>query len=199
MRPDNRSQDERNNRKRSTRNREQITGDPNVRPITAGEISNALKGVHFPLVSSELEAVARMNGARQPIVNALRNINDLQLNSPADLERALLERLEVEGSIVDALRSEGTLTAQKTRDMERPSQGIVAPMAGPPEGGLELDLDTVGADELARVQGISRSMAEKIVRYRDAHGGHFEGFEDLEHVPGMTAQTINKLREISSL
>jgi competence protein ComEA len=61
-----------------------------------------------------------------------------------------------------------------------PTEGItVAAAVGAP-----ININTADAKELAKLDGVSRSLAEKIVQYRDMHGP-FKKATDLRKVDGL--------------
>ena len=56
----------------------------------------------------------------------------------------------------------------------------------------EINLNTAGVEELAKLIGKER--AETIVEYRDEHGP-FQGWEDLEEIPGFSPEVIENLEK----
>jgi competence protein ComEA len=87
-------------------------------------------------------------------------------------------------------------------------QQIVVPIAGaasgtgvgPAAGGsgaapaAKIHLSTATADQLDEVDGIGPTLAERIVEYRDAHGG-FRSVEDLAQVEGIGEKRLKTLRD----
>jgi competence protein ComEA len=87
-------------------------------------------------------------------------------------------------------------------------QQIVVPLAGaangtgagPAAGGAgaapaaKIHLSTATADQLDEVDGIGPTLAERIVEYRDAHGG-FRSVEDLAQVEGIGEKRLKTLRD----
>lgn len=69
--------------------------------------------------------------------------------------------------------------------------GSAAPTAGQAQPRVDLNRATV--EELERVPGISREMAERIVRQRQAVG-RFRRPEDLLQVPGMSPALLGRIR-----
>jgi competence protein ComEA len=79
----------------------------------------------------------------------------------------------------------------------------------PPNGaqalalGLKLDLNSASEEELARVPGVGRSLARKLVEAREAHG-RFSSWAQVDTVSGVgsakleTLQAATELREAAS-
>jgi competence protein ComEA len=60
--------------------------------------------------------------------------------------------------------------------------------------GAKININTADAKELMKLQGVSRSLAEKIVQYRDAHGP-FKKAPDLRKVDGVGDGVWEKNRQ----
>jgi competence protein ComEA len=58
----------------------------------------------------------------------------------------------------------------------------------------KVNINTADAKALASLSGVSRSLAEKIVKYRDEHGA-FKKPEDLRRVEGVGNGLLEKNRE----
>ena len=58
----------------------------------------------------------------------------------------------------------------------------------------KVNINTADAKTLASLSGVSRSLAEKIVKYRDEHGP-FRKAEDLRRVDGVGNGVLEKNRE----
>lgn len=57
-----------------------------------------------------------------------------------------------------------------------------------------IDISTASADELTRLDGIGEKTAEKIVEYRNAHGG-FSSLEDLKSVSGIGDKKFEAIKD----
>jgi competence protein ComEA len=74
----------------------------------------------------------------------------------------------------------------------------------PPSGaqalalGLKLDLNTVSEEELARLPGVGRSLARKLVEAREARG-RFSSWEEVDAVPGVGGARLETLRAATEL
>jgi competence protein ComEA len=60
--------------------------------------------------------------------------------------------------------------------------------------GAKININTADAKELTKLEGVSRSLAEKIVQYRDAHGP-FRKATDLRKVDGVGDGVWEKNRQ----
>lgn len=56
-----------------------------------------------------------------------------------------------------------------------------------------ININTAELEDLLYVPFINPALAENIIKYRDSHGG-FASIEDLLKVPGMDAETFEKVR-----
>jgi competence protein ComEA len=80
-------------------------------------------------------------------------------------------------------------------------QQIVVPVAG---GGAtaaapaQIHLSTATAEQLDEVDGIGPTLAERIIEYRDAHGG-FRSLQELSEVEGIGEKRLATLREALQL
>jgi competence ComEA-like helix-hairpin-helix protein len=63
-----------------------------------------------------------------------------------------------------------------------------------PEGG-KVNINTATADELGALPGISKTMAQKIVEFRDKNG-LFKSIEDIKQIPRMTDRTYSKIESM---
>ena len=90
-------------------------------------------------------------------------------------------------------------------------QQIVVPLAGAPAGagggspasgaaaggampGAKIHLSTATAEQLEEVDGIGPTLAERIIEYRDAHGG-LRSLDELSEVDGIGEQRLATLRD----
>jgi competence protein ComEA len=82
-------------------------------------------------------------------------------------------------------------------------QQIVVPVAGAAGGaggaatgvpGAQIHLSTATAEQLDEIDGIGPTLAERIVEYRDAHGG-FRSVEELAEVDGIGEKRLATLRD----
>ncbi len=127
-------------------------------------------------------------------------------------------RLTTNDRVEDALRRAGGATtradlsqlnrAAKLEDGRqilvpiRARQGSVAPAAAPTSGGTgagappasPIDLNTATLEQLDTLDGVGPSTAQKILDYRDEHGG-FRSVDELDQVSGIGEKRLASLRE----
>ena len=73
------------------------------------------------------------------------------------------------------------------------------PAAGPaPTAPAPVSLNTADAAQLARLPGLSRTLADRVVAYRTTHG-HFRRVEELLLVQGMTPKILEQVRPYLTL
>jgi competence protein ComEA len=95
--------------------------------------------------------------------------------------------------------------AAKVQDGQQvvvPVKGGPAPAGGGSAGdpaaaglpGLKVHLSTATVDELDEIDGIGPTLAERIVEYRDAHGG-FRSLDELSQVEGIGEKRLATLRD----
>jgi len=113
--------------------------------------------------------------------------------------------------VADALRRAGgpgpraNLTAVNLAARLADGQQIVVPRAGaksPPDAGAEsagrgvmgIHLSTATVDQLDGVDGIGPTLAQRIIEYRDEHGG-FRSLAELAQVDGIGEKRLATLRE----
>ncbi len=64
--------------------------------------------------------------------------------------------------------------------------------------GMKLDLNTASEEELARLPGVGRSLARKLVEAREAQGS-FSSWEEVDAVSGVGAARLETLRAATEL
>lgn len=123
------------------------------------------------------------------------------------------------GAIIeDAIKAAGGLTEQvdvnklaqqiNRAELLRDGQKILIPLKGQIAGeqintvkeqsrGTEnkININTATAEELESLPGIGSVYAQKIIDYREEHGG-FENIEDIQNVPGIGPKTFEKLKDL---
>jgi competence protein ComEA len=69
-----------------------------------------------------------------------------------------------------------------------------APGAAAESPGAQVHLSTATADQLDEVDGIGPTLAERIIEYRDSHGG-FGSIDELAQVDGIGEKRLATLRD----
>jgi competence protein ComEA len=115
------------------------------------------------------------------------------------VQRPGLVELPAGSRVADALAAAGgalpetdlsTLNlARKVTDGELITVGVPTPSGGP---GAPLNLNTATVAELEALPGVGPVLAQRIVDYRDEHGG-FRTVDELNDVPGIGEATFREL------
>lgn len=66
------------------------------------------------------------------------------------------------------------------------------------ENQAKINLNEASRDELDRIEGVGRSVADEIVRYRESNG-RINDFDELCNIPRMADTMVEKLREQATL
>ena len=110
-------------------------------------------------------------------------------------------RLPTGARVADAVKRAGGLAGGAQEDAINlaarlaDGQQVVVPRAGAPGAGEEgpISLGTATADQLDQIEGIGPVTAEKIVEFRDQHGG-LSSVEELDEISGIGPSTMEALR-----
>jgi competence protein ComEA len=142
---------------------------------------------------------------------------DLYVHVAGAVHRPGLIRVAAGARVATALERAGgptrraDLTLVNLAARLQDGQQIVVPLAGAPAGagggspasgaaaggampGAKIHLSTATAEQLEEIDGIGPTLAERIVEYRDAHGG-LRSLEELSEVDGIGEQRLATLRE----
>jgi competence protein ComEA len=156
-----------------------------------------------PLAPSSTGAAVPASAAAGPTVTYLVVAVSGKVNKPG------LVRLPVGARVADAIAAaggalpgtdlSGVNLARKVSDGELISVGIPAPPgangAGAPAGTAAgpVNLNTATLDQLQTLPGVGPVLAQRIVDYRDQHGG-FKAVADLQKVSGIGDAKYNDLK-----
>ena len=134
---------------------------------------------------------------------------DLYIHVAGAVRRPGLLRLPADTRVASALEKAGgptrraDLTAVNLAAKVQDGQQIVVPVrgaAGPTPGaaaespGTQIHLSTATPEQLDEVEGIGPTLAERIIEYRDAHGG-FGSIDELAQVEGIGEKRLATLRD----
>ena len=149
-----------------------------------------------------------------------RGTSDVFVHVAGAVHRPGLIRLPADARVATALDRVGgptrraDLTLVNLAARVQDGQQIVVPMAGAAPGsapsgtsagavpgapagrapGAKIHLSTATVDQLDEIDGIGPTLAERIVEYRDAHGG-FRSIQELAEVEGIGEKRLATLRE----
>jgi competence protein ComEA len=165
-------------------------------------------------------APIRVDGAAQPRADSAASIphedrGAVYVHVAGAVRRPGLVRLAPGTRVASALERVGgptrraDLTLVNLAARVQDGQQIVVPVAGAapaaagsaPSGtsagavpGAKVHLSTATVDQLDEVDGIGPTLAERIIEYRDAHGG-FRSVQELAEVEGIGEKRLATLRE----
>ena len=155
-------------------------------------------------------AAVRMEGgpARAGTPAARPRAPELYVHVAGAVRRPGLFRVAAESRVASVLERAGgptsraDLTAVNLAAKVQDGQQIVVPKRGAvataPDGagapGSPVHLSTATAEQLDEIDGIGPTLAERIVEYRDAHGG-FGSIDELGKVDGIGEKRLATLRD----
>lgn len=142
----------------------------------------------------------RMDGGRDR--PAPRQAPALYVQVAGAVKRPGVLRVSAEMRVATALERAGgptnraDLTAINLAAKVQDGQQIVVPVKGATTqaSGSPVNLSTATAEQLDEIDGIGPTLAERIVEYRDAHGG-FGSIDELGQVDGIGEQRLATLRD----
>jgi competence protein ComEA len=177
----------------------------------AGLVVIVLLGARY--LGRDDETAAGAAPAREPAIRVERSGGGrLTVHVAGAVRRPGLYRLRAGARVADAVERAGGATrraeltglnlAAKLEDGRQvivPARASAAQAAAPgaaAPGAAEgpINLNTATLDELDQLDGIGPATAEKILEYRQEHGG-FGSIEDLGQVPGIGDKRLATLRE----
>lgn len=168
-----------------------------------------LGGGHDAAPPVSIDAAARIDGAG-PSSRTESGRADLYVHVAGAVRRPGLLRLPGGTRVATALERAGgptpraDLTLVNLAAPLQDGQQILVPVRGPAgaptsatadaAAGAKVHLSTATAEQLDEIDGIGPTLAERIVEYRDAHGG-FRSLEELADVEGIGEKRLATLRD----
>lgn len=150
------------------------------------------KALSFVAILLGLSVVARAMNRPDPIV--------MSGAATVDIQDRLRQNQQVRQQVSPPAR---TTTSRKPPRPEGPARRTPRPIvidnrSARPRTPEILNLNRATAAELDRLPGISPTVAERIVAYREAHGG-FRTIEELDSVKGIGPAILGKVRPLVKL
>lgn len=179
------------------------SGDATVRVHVAGAVNNP--GVYtLPAQGRTVDAIAAASGAAADAdldrVNLAGTLSDgVQIYVPHRGETAAPAQIQPNGGTANA----GQGNAANGAAQNGASQGGAQPQpartltasGSAQKGSAPVNINTATAEELQTLPRIGPAMAQRIIAWREAHGG-FRSVDELDAVPGIGPSMLENLRPL---
>ena len=179
------------------------SGEATVRVHVAGAVNNP--GVYtLPAQSRTVDAIAAASGAAADAdldrVNLAGSLSDgVQIYVPHRGETAAPAQIQPNGGTANA----GQGNAANGAAQNGASQGVTQPQpartltasGSAQKGSTPVNINTATAEELQSLPRIGPAMAQRIIAWREAHGG-FRSVDELDAVPGIGPSMLENLRPL---
>lgn len=180
------------------------SGEATVRVHVAGAVNNP--GVYtLPAQGRAVDAIAAASGAAADAdldrVNLAGALSDgVQIYVPHRGETAAPAQIQPNGGTANA--GQGTAangasqngTAQNNAAQPQPARTLTA-SGNAQKGSTPVNINTATAEELQSLPRIGPAMAQRIIAWREAHGG-FRSVDELDAVPGIGPSMLENLRPL---
>lgn len=177
------------------------SGEATVRVHVAGAVNNP--GVYtLPAQGRAVDAIAAASGAAADAdldrVNLAGALSDgVQIYVPHRGETAAPAQIQPNGGTANA----GQGNAANGASQNGASQGgtqpqparTLTPAGSAQKGSTPVNINTATAEELQSLPRIGPAMAQRIIAWREAHGG-FRSVDELDAVPGIGPSMLENLR-----
>lgn len=179
------------------------SGEATVRVHVAGAVNNP--GVYtLPAQGRAVDAIAAASGAAADAdldrVNLAGALSDgVQIYVPHRGETAAPAQIQPNGGTANA----GQANAANGAAQNGASQGgtqpqparTLTPAGSAQKGSAPVNINTATAEELQTLPRIGPAMAQRIIAWREAHGG-FRSVDELDAVPGIGPSMLENLRPL---
>ena len=179
------------------------SGEATVRVHVAGAVNNP--GVYtLPAQGRAVDAIAAASGAAADAdldrVNLAGALSDgVQIYVPHRGETAAPAQIQPNGGTANA----GQGNAANGASQNGASQGgtqpqparTLTPAGSAQKGSTPVNINTATAEELQALPRIGPAMAQRIIAWREAHGG-FRSVDELDAVPGIGPSMLENLRPL---
>ena len=179
------------------------SGEATVRVHVAGAVNNP--GVYtLPAQGRAVDAIAAASGAAADAdldrVNLAGALSDgVQIYVPHRGETAAPAQIQPNGGTANA----GQANAANGAAQNGASQGgtqpqparTLTPAGTAQKGSTPVNINTATAEELQTLPRIGPAMAQRIIAWREAHGG-FRSVDELDAVPGIGPSMLENLRPL---
>lgn len=175
------------------------SGEATVRVHVAGAVNNP--GVYtLPAQGRAVDAIAAASGAAADAdldrVNLAGALSDgVQIYVPHRGETAAPAQIQPNGGTANAGQSNAANgAAQNGGTQPQPARTLTA-SGSAQKGSTPVNINTATAEELQTLPRIGPAMAQRIIAWREAHGG-FRSVDELDAVPGIGPSMLENLRPL---
>lgn len=178
------------------------SGEATVRVHVAGAVNNP--GVYtLPAQGRAVDAIAAASGAAADAdldrVNLAGALSDgVQIYVPHRGETAAPAQIQPNGGTANAGQGAANGAAQNGASQggtqPQPARTLTA-SGSAQKGSTPVNINTATAEELQTLPRIGPAMAQRIIAWREAHGG-FRSVDELDAVPGIGPSMLENLRPL---
>ena len=174
------------------------SGEATVRVHVAGAVNNP--GVYtLPAQGRAVDAIAAASGAAADAdldrVNLAGALSDgVQIYVPHRGETAAPAQIQPNGGTANADQGNAANGAAQNGTQPQPARTLT-PSGSAQKGSTPVNINTATAEELQSLPRIGPAMAQRIIAWREAHGG-FRSVDELDAVPGIGPSMLENLRPL---
>lgn len=174
------------------------SGETTVRVHVAGAVNNP--GVYtLPAQGRAVDAIAAASGAAADAdldrVNLAGALSDgVQIYVPHRGETAAPAQIQPNGGTANAGQANAANGASQGGTQPQPARTLT-PAGSAQKGSTPVNINTATAEELQSLPRIGPAMAQRIIAWREAHGG-FRSVDELDAVPGIGPSMLENLRPL---
>lgn len=174
------------------------SGETTVRVHVAGAVNNP--GVYtLPAQGRAVDAIAAASGAAADAdldrVNLAGALSDgVQIYVPHRGETAAPAQIQPNGGTANAGQANAANGASQGGTQPQPARTLI-PAGSAQKGSTPVNINTATAEELQSLPRIGPAMAQRIIAWREAHGG-FRSVDELDAVPGIGPSMLENLRPL---
>lgn len=174
------------------------SGEGTVRVHVAGAVNNP--GVYtLPAQGRAVDAIAAASGAAVDAdldrVNLAGALSDgVQIYVPHRGETAAPAQIQPNGGTANAGQANAANGASQGGTQPQPARTLT-PAGSAQKGSTPVNINTATAEELQTLPRIGPAMAQRIIAWREAHGG-FRSVDELDAVPGIGPSMLENLRPL---
>ena len=177
------------------------SGEATVRVHVAGAVNNP--GVYtLPAQGRAVDAIAAASGAAADAdldrVNLAGALSDgVQIYVPHRGETAAPTQIQPIGGTANGGQGNAANGASQGGAQPQPARTLT-PAGSAQKGSAPVNINTATAEELQTLPRIGPAMAQRIIAWREAHGG-FRSVDELDAVPGIGPSMLENLRPLVTI